>query len=100
MEPCNVFASPVNPWGTTFGDSFTQEQALVPPGYTVEVHRQPAIAGFVTVNPDGSGWEIQSPAIPALANGNMTDSWAWVARRGSLAVGPYEVPLEISNIDA
>jgi hypothetical protein len=52
----------------------------------------------VEVNANGSGFRVNTAAIPQLANGNIADSFAWKATKaGSPDVGPYRVDLEICN---
>lgn len=103
IDPKAVYAYANATSATDDGNTFTETSAgsgvsIVPAGYTVSVHRQPTTAGTVTPNPDGSGWRVDSPAIPALANGNIADSWAWKATKaGEPDVGPYRVDLEICN---
>jgi len=98
-----VYAYPTAPGGISAGDDFTNASpggsSLITAGYTVSVTRQPATAGVVvTVNANGSGYEIATPALPQLNNGNIADSFAWIATKaGSPDIGPFRVDLEICN---
>jgi hypothetical protein len=97
----NVYAYPTAPGGVVAGDDYTNASpggsSLITAGYVVSVTRQPSTSGVsVTVNPDGSGYRVETPALPQLANGNIADSFAWKATKpGSPDVGPYRVDLEI-----
>ena len=114
MEPLSpglVGADPKSVYGYTNGANATEEGnawsddapgsnfSLVTAGYVASVHRQPATSGVVvTVNPDGSAYRVDTPALPQLASGNIADSFAWIATKaGSPDVGPFSVPLEIVN---
>jgi len=104
IDPKSVYALTDSPGSTDDGNTFTETSpgsgaSILPAGYSVSVHRQPATTGItVEVNANGSGFRVNTAAIPQLANGNIADSFAWKATKaGSPDVGPYRVDLEICN---
>jgi len=103
-DPKSVYAFTNAAHATEEGNAWSDDApgsnaTLVAPGYVASVHRQPATGGVVvSVNPDGSGYRVDTPALPQLNSGNITDSFAWKATKaGSPDIGPFSVPLEIVN---
>lgn len=103
-DPKSVYALTDSTGSTDDGDAFTETSpgsgvSLVVAGYSASVSRQPSTAGVtVTVNANGSGYRVETAALPQLAGGNFYDSFAWKATKaGSPDVGPYRVDLEICN---
>lgn len=95
MDPFSVYAYADKPAATDFGDAFSA--GLLPPSATATVAAQPT-NGVVTVQPDGSGWRMETPALPGVSGGTITDSWQWAATAGGAVVaGPFVVPVEIYN---
>lgn len=104
LDPKSVYAFTDAPGSTDDGDTFTETApgsgvSILPAGYSVSVHRQPSTSGVtVEVNANGSGFRVNTTALPQLANGNFYDSFAWKATKaGEPDIGPYRVDLEICN---
>lgn len=103
-DPKSVYGFPNAANATDEGNAWSDDApgsnvSLVTAGYSASVSRQPSTNGVtVTVNPDGSGYRVETPALPQLNSGNIADSFAWKATKaGSPDVGPFSVPLEIVN---